>query len=224
MATKRLIGSYGKLTVGSFGEDLVAAEVLVAGEWYMIVAIDGTASIFPDGAVTGFMWKASGGETLATDDVCRLWTSEDMCDVQSWSMDWASNEVALTTFCDDYNVYAAGKVDITGSLEGVFTTGLTDLAGGFQNQFVDIVKQDDSETTPDDYVVNLAQGATMIAQLYTDKTGVVGEAETFYLVPMSLTGFSASAGGEDAQAFSSPFRVAVVEGASMAFYSYTNQA
>lgn len=223
MAQKRLVGSYGKLTVGEFGPELIAAETLVAGEWYLITAIDATASIFPTGAVVGFMWKATGAEVLATNDICKLWTAEDMCDIQNWSLDWSSNEVSVTTFCDDYNVYVAGKIDITGSVEGVMTTGLTDTEGGFQNQFVDIVRQDDSQTDPLDYTVLPALGATVLAQLFVDKTTVTGEAEAFYLVPMALTGFSASAGGEDAQAFSSPFRVAPLEDTTLAFYSYINQ-
>lgn len=223
MAQKRLVGSYGKLTVGAFGPDLVASEALVAGEWYLVKGIDGSASIFPTGAVVGFMWKASGGEILATDDVCQLWTADDMCDIQSFSMDWTSAEVQTTTFCDDYNVYVAGKVDITGTVEGVMTTGLTDGIGGFQSQFVDIVKQDDTQVDPADYVVTPALGSIVLAQLFVDKTTTTGEAEAFYLVPMSLTGFSASAGGEEAQTFSSPFRVAPIEGTSLAFYSYINQ-
>lgn len=221
--SKRLIGSDGKLTVGSFGDDLIAAAVLEIGKWYLVVGIDDTASVLPTGAVIGFMFKAVTADTLATNDIVREWTSTDMCDVQSWSLDWAGNEVPVTTFCDGYSVYRKGKDDISGAIEGVFSTDVTDLEGGFLNQFCDIVAQDPSESDPDDYKIFLAKGATMIAQLYADETTAADETEAFYLVPLSVTGFSASAGGEDAQTFSSPFRVAPIEGASMAFYKYKNQ-
>jgi hypothetical protein len=222
---KKTIGSDGKLTVGTFGAEIITPVALTVGKWYLITGIASSASAFPAGAVVGFMWKVpAAGATLASGDKAKLWTGADLCDITNWSMDWASNEVNVTSFCNDYNVYRTGKTDITGNVEGIFTVGLTDEEGGFQSQFVNIVHQNDSETSPADYKVTLAQGAILIGQLYVDKTTIVGEGEAFYLVPMSLTGFSASAGGEDAQVFSSPFRVAPLEGTELAFYRYVNQA
>jgi len=216
---KRLIGNDGKLTVGSFGALMEASDNLVIGTWYLVISV-GTASVFPDGAAAGYMFKSAAADTLATGDSCKAWTSVDMCDIQSFSLEFSRGEVEVTTMCDSTKVYRAAKTDITGTLEGVFTQGVTDSKDGFQNQFVSIVKQDDSAAEP--YVIDMVGDSIIIAQLYTDKTTTEGEWESFYLVPMTLTGFSASAGGDEAQAFSSGFRVAPTEGASIAFYEYKN--
>lgn len=221
--TKRLIGSDGKLVVGQWGTPVVSSESLVAGTWYVITAIDSTASAFPSGAIVGYMYKADGTETLAADDIAEPWEGTSMCDIQSWGLDFTKAEANVTAFCDNVNVYRGGKTDATGSLEGVFTTGLTSIVGGFQNQFVTVVHQDGSLVDPADYTISLAKGATVFAQLYTDDTEVSGESEGFYWVPVSLTGFSASAGGEDAQAFSAPFRIAPDDKAEFAYYEYVNQ-
>jgi len=216
---KRLIGSDGKLSVGVFGELLEPSDTLVIGTWYLVITV-GSASKFPSGAAPGYMFKAETAEVLATGDSCKAWTSSDMCDVQTWSLEFSKGEVDVTTMCDSSKVYRAAKTDITGSLEGVFTVGVTDSKDGFQNQFVSIVKQDADATEP--YSIDMVGDSTIIAQLFTDKTTQEGEWESFYLVPMTLTGFSASAGGDEAQAFSSGFRVAPVDGAGIAFYEYKN--
>jgi hypothetical protein len=172
------------------------------------------------------LYKAIGTEDItSSSDEVKLWTGTDMCDVQSWGLDMTKAEADVTTMCDNVKVYRAGKTDITGTLEGVFTMGLTNIVDGFQNQFVTIVKQDNSGVDPADYIISLAEGATVLAKLYVDKTTETGEAEGFYYVPISLTGFSASAGGEDAQTFSAPFRVAPTSSgeAVFAFYEYVNQ-
>lgn len=220
--SKRLIGSDGKLTIGSFGTELIAAATLVADKWYLVTGIDGSASVFPVGAVVGYMYKAEGGEVLGTADKAKLWTSTDMCDVQSWGLDFSKDSVDVTTFCDNARKKRAGKTDVTGSCEGVFTTGVTSVDGGFQNQFMTIVRQNPDGVSPADYVVSVAEGETMMVQLYADKNAdSTGEIEAFYWAPIELTGFSASAGGEDAQAFSAPFVIAPSTEAQFAYYEFT---
>jgi hypothetical protein len=71
------------------------------------------------------------------------------------------------------------------------------------NDFVTIVEQD-GETL---YTILKKAGRELFAQLFTDSTEDAGEVTGYYFAPIVLTGFSASAGGDDAQAFSSPFRI-----------------
>ncbi len=222
--SKRLIGSDGKLVVGTFGATIDTG-TLTVDVWYLVTVVGGS-SVLPTNAVVGYLYKADGTEDFtASGDEAKPWTGTDLCDVQSWGLDMSKAEAEVTTMCDNVRVYRAGKTDVTGNLEGVFTIGVTNLVGGFQNQFVTIVKQDDAGTPPADYVISLAAGATVLAKLYVDKTVVTGESEGFYYVPISLTGFSAAAGGEDAQTFTAPFRVAPSASgeAVFAFYEYVNQ-
>jgi hypothetical protein len=211
---KRLIGSDGKLVIGSFGAEITTGD-LTEGLWYLVTAVGGTTAL-PSGATVGFMVKGTG-ETLASGDKVKLWTGQDMCDVQSWGLEFAKDSVDVTTFCDNVRTKRAGKTDVTGTCEGVFTTQVTSIEGGFLNQFMDIVRQDDTT-----YKVILAEGSTMLCQLYADKTADdPGEVEAFYLAPIELTGFSASAGGEDAQSFSAPFVIAPSDDMKFAYYEFT---
>ena len=211
---RRLIGSDGKLTIGTFGPEITTGD-LVEGSWYIVTAL-ATASGLPTGATVGYMFK-SEGETLVSGDKVKLWTGTDMCDVQSWGLEFSKDSVDVTTFCDNVRTKRAGKTDVTGTCEGVFTTEVTSIDGGFLNQFMDIVRQNETA-----YTVKVAEGSTMLCQLYADKTADdPGEVEAFYLAPIELTGFSASAGGEDAQAFSAPFVIAPGDGLKFAYYEYT---
>lgn len=211
--SKRLVGADGKLTSGSFGTAVIAGAVLADGTWYRVDAID-ASTVFPAGVVVGYMFRGDGTLTLVGDDVASPFEGTDLCDIQSWGLDYTKSESEVTTMCDDQKVYRSGKTDVTGSIEGVMTIGVTDLDNGFQNQFVTIVKQDGST-----YDFFAAENQEFYVQLYTDKTTAAGEVEAFYFMPITVTGFSASAGGEDAQTFSSPFRVAPsTEG--VVFYEY----
>ena len=214
---KRLIGSDGKLVIGSFGAEVTTGD-LVVGSWYLVTAVAGTSGL-PDGATVGYMLKGNG-ETLGSGDKVKLWTGTDMCDVQSWGLEFTKDSVDVTTFCDTVRTKRAGKTDVTGTCEGVFTTELTSIDGGFLNQFMDIVRQTPDATT--EYKVTLAEGSTLMVQLYADKTANdPAEVEAFYLAPIELTGFSASAGGEDQQAFSAPFVIAPSSEFNFAYYEYT---
>lgn len=215
MADKRLIGSDGQLISGSFGTEVSSGTVLTADTWYKVTGIDSSGSVFPSGVVTGLLYKADGTETLATDDKAQPFEGSLLCDIQSWSLDFSKGDIDVTTMCDGQKVSRAGKTDVTGSIEGVMTIGVTDDVNGFQNRFVSIVKQDGST-----YTVSLANDAVFYVQLFTDATTTTGEIESFYFMPIAVTGFSASAGGEDAQTFSSPFKVAPSDEGVM-FYEYT---
>lgn len=211
---KRLIGSDGKLVIGQFGPEVTTGD-LIEGSWYLVIALGATTGL-PAGATEGYMLKGSG-ETLGTGDIVKLWTGTDMCDLQSWSIEFQKDSVDVTTFCDNVRTKRAGKTDVTGSCEGVFTSEVTSIDGGFLNQFMDIVRQTEAA-----YKVTLAEGVTMLCQLYADKTANdPGEVEAFYLAPIELTGFSASAGGEDAQSFSAPFVIAPSDEVKFAYYEFT---
>jgi hypothetical protein len=211
---KRLIGSDGKLVIGTFGPEITTGD-LTDGQWYLTIALGATTGL-PSGATAGYMFR-SEGETISTGDIVKLWTGQDMCDIQSWGLEFQKESVDVTTFCDNVRTKRAGKTDVTGTCEGVFTTEVTSIDGGFLNQFMDIVRQTDTT-----YTVVLAEGSTMLCQLYADKTANdPGEIEAFYLAPIELTGFSASAGGEDAQSFSAPFVIAPSEDMKFAYYEFT---
>ena len=205
MANKtRLIGFYGKFSTASLGVE-VTTGLLTADTWYVPTTIGGTSTL-PAGATVKYVFQADGTEDITTSgDVVKAITFSDLCDIQTWSLDFSKAEIDVTTLCDDQNKYLAGRTDVTGSAEGVYTIGITDVAGGFMNGFIDIVRQQDSggavsiDTLNDDPIV---------AILYKQKDGSSGETEAFYVAPATITSFSDSVSGADAQAFSSSFRIA----------------
>jgi len=214
---KRLVGSDGSLWAGQFGENLIVGEVLEANRSYKIVAIDETASVFPTGAAVGYLYDAAGLEELAADDVCQLFDGVQACDLQAWSLDFSKAEVDTTVLCDTNKVYRASKYDdITGNLEGIMTSGITDKAGSLLNQFATIVEQDGT-----DMVISPKDGDEIYAQLYTDVSEASGETTGYYFLPVVLTGFSASAGGDEAQTFSSPFRAGASD-VGIVYYKIAN--
>jgi len=207
MAVKKLIGSDGSLWAGQYGPALVAAEILEANRAYKIVAIDETASVFPVGSEVGYLFDSGplGAQVLATNDSCMLFDGKELCDVQSWSLDFTKAEVDVTSLCSQNKEYRASKYDdITGGLEGIMTSGITDLDGSMLNQFVTIIHQEDDTT----YTISPKEGIEIFVQLFTDTTEESGETTGYYFSPVVLTGFSGSAGGDDAQTFSTPFRIA----------------
>lgn len=216
MENKRLVGADGKLLTGIFGADLIVGEVLVAGTWYKVIGVENAGSALPLGVAEGYLFKATGGEELVGADIVQEFESVSMCDIQTWSLEFSKAEIEVTTMCDSQKAYRTGKTDVTGSIEGVMTMDITDGTNGFLNQFVTIVHQDAGT-----YTIEVAEDGEMYVMLYVDSTDVVGEKEAFYFCPVSVNGFSASAGGEDAQTFSSPFRVAPSD-QGVVFYEYEN--
>lgn len=214
---RRLIGSDGGLYIGSLGA-VVSTGDLEKDKIYLVVTV-GAASALPTGCTPGFFYIGQG-ETLATGDSVKPWNGSQMCDITTWGLEFSKDMIDVSTFCSTVREKRAGKTDCTGTIEGVFTSEVTSIDGGFLNQFLDIVRQNPDGTT--EYSVSLAQGEIMLVMMYADiKANDPGEIMAFYAAPIELTGFSASAGGEDAQAFSSPFGIAPNDDFSIQYVEYT---
>ena len=200
---KRLIGSDGALYAGKYGAEITTATVLDKGTFYEITAI-GASTAFPAGAEVGYLVQGDGVLALATDDTAKPFEGNPLCEITSWNMDFSKAEVDVSTFCDDNKVYRASKYDdITGTTEGIMIDSVTDQSGAIMNHFVAI-----ADETSGTYTISPKDGDIIIAQLYTDDSEETDGVISFYFLPIVLTGFSASAGGDEAQTFSSPFRAA----------------
>ena len=214
MARDRLIGDYGKLATGTLGVE--ETTTFADGTYYIISGVDASSALNGTPEV-GYLYRG-GGETLVGDDAGYPLTFTDKCDLQNWSLEFAKGEVDVTTLCDDQKVYKASKTDVTGSLEGVNTIGVTDADGGFQNNFIDIVKQSSST-----YVINKIDDGLIYAFLYTQESTASGETESLYVAPIEITGFSQGASvGDEAQTFSTPFRLTTdsVNGVKPHYFQY----
>ena len=211
---KKLIGSDGALFIGQYGTEVIAAAVLEKGKFYEVTAI-GASTAFPAGAAIGYLVQGDGVITLAADDIALPFDGVKMCDITTWSMDFSKSEIDVSTFCSENKEYRASKYDdITGQLEGIMVTDITDQPDAIMNHFVSVV--DESTGT---YTINPKSEVQVLAQLVTDDSDVADDIFSFYFTPVVLTGFSASAGGDNPQAFSSPFRIGTSE-AGVTYYKF----
>ncbi len=219
MARITLSGKMGKASSATFGADLIASEELVDGKWYVVMSIDDSSSGLDANAVVGYMFRSDGTETLSGDDIVRLVTFVDKCDVQAWSLSFTKEDIDVSSLCDKQGkVFIPGDTDIEGSLTGIFKIGTTDAVGGIQNMFVDIVQASGT------YAVNKILEEILYLRLLTQDSTNSGETEQFYLVPATLNSFNQGATRGEAQAFESGFKPTADEenGVKLAYYSYTH--
>jgi hypothetical protein len=214
---KKLIGSDGAVFSGTWGAQASSGTTLTAGTFYRVDQLD-SSSALPAGTAVGYMYRADGTETLAADDLATPFSASPLCDVQSWNMESSKGEIPVTTFCSGNQEFRASKYDdISGTMEGIMTTGVTDLENGIQNKFFTIVKQETGS-----YSIYPKDESELLAMLYTDDTDESGEYIGYYFLPVVLTSFSASAStGDEPQTFSSSFRPGTSD-VGVVYYSVEN--
>ena len=206
MSRETIIGDYGKLAKAS--TSVISTGTLVEGAKYVVKTVGGTSAL-PNGAAVGYCFVADGTEDITSSgDEVILLTEVDQCDIQAWSLDFSKAEIDATTLCDKNNVYLGGKTDVTGSIDGIFKIGITDVDDGFANGFIDIVKQDGEGG---DVTINEINGDQIVVILYLQKDKSAGETETFYVAPVTLTSFSSGIATGSTSAFSSSMRIAPEE-------------
>lgn len=201
MEKERLIGSDGKLVTVKFGTEVTAGAL--AEKWYFVTGVANSTG-FPAGIKAGdLVW----GEdiTLETGDKVKPLNETEQADITSFSIEITKAEIDVTTLADGTRRYRAGKTDMSGSLEGITSLGQTDKAGWVLNNFIKVGRvAANGEMTlqqKDDSSIY------MKGVLQKDNT-TPGEQEAFVWARVILLSSSLGASGEDAQSFSSNFRIA----------------
>lgn len=200
MAKERLVGSDGKLVTVSLG---TAGDFTVPG-WYVISAIADTASAFESGFEVGDPIYLASDPTLALTDEVQLMTEVEQADVTSFNLDISKAEIDVTTLSDNVRRYRTGKVDMTGSLEGIVTLDETDASGWVINNFMKTIKQTAATT----WTIAEVDDNPIYIKGVLQKDTSSGEKEAFFWARVNLLGATLGASGEDAQSFSSSFRIA----------------
>lgn len=217
MAKDRLIGSDGKIVTVAKGtayegdgtSDLDELAGGTSGDnsgqgWYEISAL-AEVSDLPSGLAVGDLFWDDGSLIPASgDDVIPL-TQTVQTDITSFNIEMSKAESDVTTLSDTVKRYrASGKVDWTGSLEGIITLGVTDNDGWVINNFIRSIEQASAGTV----TVSEKDDTDIYLMGVLQKDISSGEKEAFVWVQITLTSASLGASGEDAQSFSSNFRVA----------------
>jgi hypothetical protein len=213
---QKLIGNDGTVFDATVGTEVEGDGIAALPEGYnMITGVAPSGSGWPatSGATgatqvgLGRIIQVRAGDTAITPAAGDFYvplTLTELCDLGSWTLQFTSDEVEITGFCDDFKTYRAGKDDVQGGLTGVFRIGTTDKKDGLAitRTFIDIVEQDGGDTVD---VYDKLKGAKIV-QLVKNKEGRTGD---FYdiFAGVELFGYNDGAEqGANAQTFDSSFR------------------
>mgnify|MGYP006275177421 CR=1 FL=1 len=218
MAKDRLIGSDGKIVTvtkatsdytgdGTQTVDELAGGSAASGDgagWYEIATVAET-SAFDSALSAGDLWWTDGSDVLETGDEITPLNETEQSDVTSFNIEMTKAETDVTTLADSVKRYrASGKVDWSGSLEGITELGVTDNDGWALNNFIRTIEY----TSAGAVTVSEIDDSDIYLKGVLQKDTTSGEKESFVWVKITLTSSSLGASGEDAQSFSSNFRVA----------------
>jgi hypothetical protein len=187
----------------------------------------GTYLVTDTAASSGFPATVASGTACAAGDVLVIasgitvtpkvgdkvvtLTLADQCDLSSWKMDFSKAEIDVSTLCDAVKKYRAGRADMAGTMNGVFTVGTTDAISGKMREFIDIVRQDGATSFD-----RFSQTENILLGIFYLNADTNVADKMYVIAPFQL--FGESIGGEmgSAQSFSASFRFANL--------TYTNSA
>ena len=199
---KRLIGKDGKVYQAQKGAVVTGngTTVLTKGTFYIPVVI-GANSGFPDGVQAGYPFVGDGKSTPTENDQYIALTLTSQCDITSAEVEFEKDEIDITTLCDDIRKYASGFSDATGTLEGITTL---DLSEPMIAKFVTVQKQDATGAIT---VIN-QNDDPLIAVIELNKIDNSDADRALFFAPVTLNGYTLGVNIDDAQTFSSGFRIA----------------
>lgn len=175
--------------------------VLSKGIFYVPLTIAESESGFPEGVQVGRVFVGDGTSKPEEDDTYISLTLTSMCDVTSFSVEFSKDEIDITTLCDDMMKYASGFADATGTLEGITTLNLTESVIA---KFVSVQKQDAqgkiTTIEQNDDILILALEVNEIDNTKADRA--------IFFTPATLNGYTIGASINEAQTYSSDFRIA----------------
>lgn len=210
MTTKRVTGTDGKLAVITKGTAIEGdSSTPLAAGFYLADVVLGTGSGLPTNMVAKKVFQAStaSATTPATGETVTPLTFTDWCFAQNVSFETPKGEINITTLCDDYETYAAGRLDLSGSFDGIVSVG-DDTDEGTKviiKKFFDTVTQ--SADLGSVEITNI-NNDNVYLKIDVNKESTTGENTAFFLIPATLTSFSDGVTTADAQTFTTSYRKA----------------
>lgn len=218
MADKeRLIGSDGKLVVVTYatevtGDGMSDLDELAGGTsgdesgagWYRITAVGDPTAFEVSHSVGDLFWDSGATRVLDTGDKAEQLQEDEKADIQTFNVEMSRAEIDVTTLSDGVKRYRAGKTDMTGSMEGLTTVGVTTSGGYIVNNFVRVLQQ----ASDGSITISEVDDSPIYIKGVVQKDASAGETESFIWAKVNILSSSLGASGEDAQSFSSSFRIA----------------
>lgn len=200
---KRLVGKDGKVYRGVKGTEITGngETALEKGKFYVPTVIAETGSGFPQGVKKGRIFVGDGTSKPSENDKYFELTLVSQCDVTSASVEFTNDEIDVTTLCDDIKKYRSGFTDASGSIEGITTLDLTEST---ISKFVSVQKQDkDGAIT-----VIEKNDDVLILAIELNKVDNSDADRAIFFTPAVLNGYNLEVAIDDAQTFTSDFRIA----------------
>jgi hypothetical protein len=208
----KLIGDDGFLSTATPGAEIAGDGLTALPEGiYLITKVNSTTSGFPapagagEAAAVGDVLVVKTGVTITpeTDDDVITLTLTDDCDISSFQMDFTKDEVEVTTQCNSTKFFRAGKSDMSGTLEGSYTVGVTNKSDGKLREFIDLVEQDGGASF-DRFV---QQENIIIGFFYVNNDANLAD-EQYVVAAYQIYGQSLGGAIGEKQGFSSSFKFA----------------
>jgi hypothetical protein len=179
---------------------------------YIVTAMAATNSFFPVKLQVGEAYPSDGSDVLAVGDKVKKLDLRPVADATGWSLAVSRSEIDVTRLGQRYKKYRMGKYDATGTLNSIFTVGITDSADGLIGKTMKTFRK----AAGGSVTITEINDAPLYLVGYVRKTGVPGETEDFVFGQIYL--FNMTFGGQagNAQSYDSSFRLT---GMDPIFYS-----
>lgn len=173
---------------------------------YIITAIAPAASYFPAGLKVGEAFPSDGSDVLAIGDKARRIPLEEAADITGWKLEVSRDQIDTTRLKDTFKKYRPGKRDANGTMNMIFTLGVTDRIGGLVDQMMKTVRKSGNTVTVTD-----VDGKPLYFVGYNRKTNVPGETEAFIFGQIHLYNISFGGQSGQAQSFDCSFKLTGID-------------
>ncbi|MDR0302338.1 MAG: hypothetical protein LBI04_08530 [Treponema sp.] len=203
-----LVGDDGTVFTSDELEDEIAGDgtATLGKPGIYIITARGTDSYFPTGLNVGEAFPSDGSDVLKTGDKAMRIPLEEAADVTGWKLEVSRDQIDVTRLKDTFKKFRPGKRDANGTMNMIFTLGVTDRAGGLVDQMMKTVRKTDSAITVKDVA-----GKPLYFAGYVRKTNVPGETEAFVFGQIHLYNISFGGQSGQAQSFDSSFKLTGID-------------
>jgi len=171
-----------------------------------IITARATNSYFPAGLNVGEAFPSDGSDVLKAGDKAQRISLEEAADVTGWKFEVSKDQIDVTRLKDTFKKYRPGKRDANGTMNMIFTMGVTDRTGGLVDQMMKTVRKTGNTITVKD-----VEGKPLYFAGYARKTNVPGETEAFVFGQIHLYNISFGGQSGQAQSFDSSFKLTGID-------------
>ena len=178
---------------------------------YVVNAIAATDTFFPAGLAIGELCPIQGTEVLASGDKIQQLDLTTVADATGWSLPITRSEIETTLLKHSFKKYRFGKKDAQGTINSMFTQGVTDTEKGLVGKTMKLVSQRGGT-----FEVSIPEDKSMYFLGYIRKSSVAGEIEDFIFAEINMSNVTLGGTTGNAQSYDSSFRLT---GNDPVFYS-----